>query len=337
MAGRRITHHDIGMARLYRYKGKRKDTWYTVLKDGTYHNLGHDKKEAKRRLLDLTDGVGSAIPGTVGALLASYLEYLKQLVDQGKRSERTLADYKEHARWLLVPFGNMIIAELTTYHCWHYMHEYKARKDSPVRANREISFLQGAYSYAMNKGWAVVNPCEKAERNEESPRDRYVTDAELSGFLALGLDSIGIAAWLAYLTSKAQGQILTLRKESVSLYGIEFSSRKGGADTFVEWTSELANAVRTAFASSKHSEYVVSRSHGRPYSSGRFKSQWQRRMAVWASLGHKRFTFHDLRAKATTDMSSGGRKASELTGHRDERTVSRVYDRRRVRKAPAVR
>jgi integrase len=155
--------------------------------------------------------------------------------------------------------------------------------------------------------------------------------------MALGLDSVGIAAWLAYLTSKAQRQILTLRKDAVSLYGIQFGSRKGGADTFVEWTSELADAVRTAFARSNHSQYLIPTGHGSAYSSGGFRALWHRRMAEWVSRGHEHFTFHDLRAKTVTDLSSQGRKASELTGHRDEKTVARVYDRRRVRKAPAAR
>ena len=45
----------------------------------------------------------------------------------------------------------------------------------------------------------------------------------------------------------------------------------------------------------------------------------------------------ELRAKAVTDMTEAGRKASDLTGHRTEAVVSKVYDRRRIRKAPAAR
>ena len=45
----------------------------------------------------------------------------------------------------------------------------------------------------------------------------------------------------------------------------------------------------------------------------------------------------ELRAKAVTDMTEEGRKASDLTGHRTEAVVSKVYDRRRIRKAPAAR
>ena len=37
------------------------------------------------------------------------------------------------------------------------------------------------------------------------------------------------------------------------------------------------------------------------------------------------------------DTTEAGRKASDLTGHRTESVVSKVYDRRRIRKAPAAR
>jgi len=51
----------------------------------------------------------------------------------------------------------------------------------------------------------------------------------------------------------------------------------------------------------------------------------------------ERFTFHDIRAKAISTLKEEGRVASELTGHRLEATVAKVYDRRRIRKSKAVR
>ena len=51
----------------------------------------------------------------------------------------------------------------------------------------------------------------------------------------------------------------------------------------------------------------------------------------------ERFTFHDGRAKAVTAVIEEGGKASELTGHRLESTVAKVYDRRRKRTSAPVR
>lgn len=57
----------------------------------------------------------------------------------------------------------------------------------------------------------------------------------------------------------------------------------------------------------------------------------------WVEAGNERFTFHDLRAKAVTDVEEQGRDAIDLTGHRQQSTVESVYDRRRIRKARAVK
>lgn len=64
---------------------------------------------------------------------------------------------------------------------------------------------------------------------------------------------------------------------------------------------------------------------------------WKRIMNKWVEAGNEHFTFHDIRAKSTTDMIEDGRKASELTGHLTESITAKVYDRRVVRKAKAVR
>jgi integrase len=60
-------------------------------------------------------------------------------------------------------------------------------------------------------------------------------------------------------------------------------------------------------------------------------------MKDWVAAGNTQFTFHDLRAKAMTDVIEQGGKKSELTGHPSEAIPARVYDRRRRRVANAVR
>jgi integrase len=71
---------------------------------------------------------------------------------------------------------------------------------------------------------------------------------------------------------------------------------------------------------------------GQPYTSDGFRTLWDKAMrkAVEASRpGEKeeptlqRFTFHDLRAKAGSDSEDW-----KLLGHLDQKTHSRVYDRK---------
>jgi integrase len=64
---------------------------------------------------------------------------------------------------------------------------------------------------------------------------------------------------------------------------------------------------------------------------------WNRVQVQWKAAGNERFWFHDLRAKAITDMKEQGRDAKEVSGHKTDAMVNRVYDRRRVRRGPAVK
>jgi len=86
----------------------------------------------------------------------------------------------------------------------------------------------------------------------------------------------------------------------------------------------------------KYISLVHTRSGGR-YTRNGFKKGWQLAIKAWCEAGNERFTFHDLRAKALTDVIEQGRKASELTAHKSEIMPVRVYNRRKVRKSSAVK
>ena len=55
MVGRRKTASPLP-PRLYAYKGKRQDTYYTITVTNERMNLGHDLLTAKRKLLELEEG-----------------------------------------------------------------------------------------------------------------------------------------------------------------------------------------------------------------------------------------------------------------------------------------
>lgn len=328
--------------RLYEYKGKRKATYYTVTADNKYLNLGHDLIAAKRKLLELEEG--RSIAGTIGEMVDDYLKLLERKVASGKRTQRTYDDRETEAANLKRAFGKMRPETLLPKHVFDYLHKYRGR-EAPVRANREITFLQGVFNWARGQGIVRDNPCVGVERNEEIPRTRLVTDAELDGFCAYAEANgeagrrAALAAKLAYLTGKAQAQVLRLSRSQITDEGLLFGERKGGAKTLVQWSSSLRAVVDASLAmpSNITPMFVVHGRDGSPYTRDGFKTIWQKLMVGWAKEGNERFTFHDLRAKAVSDVIEQGRKASELTGHRTETIPSRVYDRRRIRKALAVR
>lgn len=342
MVGRRKHNLEIGMSRLYVYEGKRKNTYYTIDRHNKYINLGHDLREAKKQLLELEGEAPE--PGTIADHLDDLIATRKKLVRIRKLSARTVADNEAEVKHLKDAFGKMRPDAVKSPHIWQYLHKYRGA-ESPVRANREITLLSTMFNGLVGAGLIERNPCVGVERNDETPRDRLVLDSELRSFMKYCWNHgdagkrIALAGYIAYLTGKAQGQILSLTRSQLLREGIAFGKRKRGAATLVLWTKRLRRAVQEAIdmPSATDPIYVIHNQSGQPYTAAGFKALWHRRMGEWTALGHERFTFHDLRAKATTDMEDQGRRSSDLTGHRLESTVKRVYDRRRVRKSLAVK
>lgn len=342
MVGRRKNNLELGMARLYVYEGKRHDTYYTIDRNNKYINLGHDLLEAKRQLLEMEGRAPQR--GTVEDYLEQLMAARLKMVKARKLAQSTWDTNELEVIQLNKAFGKMDPPAVRPKHVWQYLHQTRGA-ENPVRANREIALLSTMYNRLIGAGVVDINPCNGVERNNEESRTRLVTDTEFKAFLKFCTrrsesgKRMALAAYIAYLTGKAQGQILKMTRHQISHEGIAFSARKRGAGTLVEWTARLRKLVRYALAMpcTVSPLYVIHTQSGTPYTSDGFKSNWQRLMNEWVEQGNERFTFHDLRAKAVTDLTEQGRKASDLTGHRQESTVARVYDRRRLRKSKAVK
>ena len=353
MVGRRKKTFPGWQPGLYEYQGKRRNTYYTITTANERINLGHDLVKAKKALLEIEEV--RSFTGTIGELLDDYLQLVKAKVEAGKRSARTYRDNVVEAAQLKKAFGRMPPSSLKTSHVWTYLHKARG-KEAPVRANREIALLSAAFNHAANAGIVERNPCIGAQRNEETPRDRYISDAELLAFVEFAragkhLANDGARKWsdgglrlalgaqLAYLTGKSQSQILSLSRTQLTDEGIEFTKRKRGARTLVTWTPELRRIVNECLDLPRQlpGTYLFCSRAGQPYMASGFKAMWNRLQVAWEAAGNTRFHFHDLRAKAVTDVIEQGRKASELTGHRDEQMPAKTYDRRAVRKSPAVK
>lgn len=356
VTGRRRTTFPGWMPGLYRKVGKRVTTYYTIAQ-GRYVGLGSDLARARGSLVEL-GGDAAAPAGTIAALLDDELERRRDRVKKGKLAPRTLEDNEAEAVNLKARLGRMRPADLRKKHVWDYLHKYRG-KAAPVRANREIALLQSAFSPLVATEVLESNPCVGVERNAEEPRDRKVGRDEFEAFLAFaranghitaeGADwarehqdagaRIANAMELSYLTTKAQGQVLRLTRTRLRDEGIEWPKRKRGAPTVTQWTTRLRECIDRckAMPSTVESVYVVFNREGQPYTSEGFKSLFQKIMRAWAAKGHPRFTFHDAgRAQGITALREAKRDASEVSGHLQDKTIARTYDRRTFRKAPAV-
>jgi hypothetical protein len=350
------------MPGLYRKVGKKVTTYYTITTAGVYMGLGNDLAKARAALTD--DGAPAA-PGSIGEMLDTELKVRKKRLAKGKLAQSTYDGNELEVVQLKKPFGKMRPEDLRKKHVYDYLHTYRGA-DAPVRANREIALLQFVLQPLVATEVLVTNPCVGVKRNEETERERKVDEVELAAFLKFARENGHIvsdapeAKWakehqdaaariangfeLSYLTTKAQGEVLKLTRTRLKAEGIEWPGRKGGAPTLTQWTPKLRQCVANCLAMPAKSDgqdieplYVVFARSGQPYTTAGFKTMVGKLMRAWAKLGNARFTFHDAgRARGITKLREKGRNASEVSGHMQEKTVAKIYDRRTFRKAKAV-
>lgn len=316
--GRKRTHDHHLPSRVYRRSG----TYYYVSADGCWIRLGRTEAELYRRLADILDA-----PPAAG--MATLLDrYAAEVLPT--KAAKTQHEQRAYLALLRRVFGQMEPGAILPRNIARYLDE--RGKVAPVAANREISLLSHVFRKAIRWGIAAINPCTGVERNHETPRDRYVTDAEFAAVYQRAPAHLQILMDLAYLTGQRQQDLLGLRLADLIDDGILFQQRKTGARLCVVWSDALRAVVdRARTRHAVASVWLVATPHGQRYTSGAVQAAWYRLIAecVAAGVVGERFTFHDLRAKARSDGDDKG-----LLGHADPAKMARTYQRTPVRVKP---
>ena len=134
--------------------------------------------------LKLINDKGAA--GTMAAMLDAFMVYREQLVRERRLAARTYEDNLEYLKPLKAVFGPMTPHHVTSRHCTGYLRKRswtpppragvaQAPRRAPVRANKELSLLSSAYTWAMSSDdWPAVttNPCVGVERNPTKAVER---------------------------------------------------------------------------------------------------------------------------------------------------------------------
>jgi integrase len=120
---------------------------------------------------------------------------------------------------ILPALGNRKVAAITHDDC-DQLHSEIAR-DRPVRANRVIEVLRKAMNLAIRWGWRVDNPASGVHRSAEEPRERYLSQEEVSR-LVLALAghperTSAAAIRLMLLTGCRRNEALSARWEEFDL------------------------------------------------------------------------------------------------------------------------
>lgn len=244
----------------------------------------------------------------------------------------TRADYEKSIRSILRqttragdPVGATRITAWTPGSVRMYLD--KRGETSQVRANKELVILHLVFQYAYERDRVKLNPARGVKRFPEAPRQRYVTDEEYAGFLALAgarAPYLVPIMEIAYLCRLRTCEVYDLKRDCITPEGLFAARRKGSKDALTLWTPRLRQAVNAALA--LHSEvasiFLIPGSTNGRMNPGMVTKAWLRAMVDWKAAGQEAFTPHDLKRKGVSDFAGDKLAAS---GHRSA-AMLRVYD-----------
>lgn len=303
---------------------------YYFVKSGKWHPLG---KSYPAALVKYADFMGAApTMQTVKDAVWSYIEHRKP-----KLSPTTVQNYGRSAAHLCEVFGHVALADMTQAMVYRFVSE-----TGNVQANRDKALLSAAFTYARNMGALTgIDPTKGLQhRNEEKPRERYVTDDELTALVAASSPKLATIARFIALTGLRQGDALRVRMADMDDEGIHITTGKTGKRMVILWSPELVEVVDQAKTLWRRfgREWLFEgkprgKLHARPvgpYTPSGLRALWRvaRKRAGLADV-----RLHDLRGKAGSDVATQG-DAQRLLGHADGKVTAKHYRRKPERVNP---
>lgn len=300
-------------------------------------NLGHDKIEAVRKVLDM-NGSGDDT-GTIRRLW----DLFKETATWPRYSPATRKDYEQCSIWLIKVFGDSRASDLDATDVARYLRT--KRKDAPVRANREVALLSNLIGLAIERGEAKHNPCREVRRNEEQPRSEAPDPEEFAAFSTWLASQgnqramVGMAAEYAALAGSRKIEFLDLAWPQIdeaanvirTKRAKQRGKKRGEVIEHIEITQAISELIGRLRAARKGDcLYVFSNRHATHYTQEGFKAMWGKLMneAIEKKVIQHRFTFHDLRAYYVTRHKAERGALPDL--HANPATTARVYDRNRI-------
>lgn len=294
---------------------------YYFVKSGKWHPLA---KEYGASLVQYAALVGTTPQvQTVKDAVWHYIEHRT-----GKLAATTLEGYRYSAANLCAVFGKVALTDMTQAMVYRYISEA-----GTVQANRDKALLSAAFTHARNLGaFSGIDPTKRLQhRNEEKPRDRYVTDDELATLLAKASPKLATIVRLIELTGMRQSDALRIRLEDLTAEGIAYTTGKTGKRLVVLWSPELTEVVEEAKRLWRRFGRVYlfeSKPRGKhagkpigPYTPSGLRALWR---AVRINAGIMDARLHDIRRKAGSDVVTL-EDAQRLLGHADGKVTRRHY------------
>jgi integrase len=317
----------------------RHGSFFYVHPGGKWENLGPDITKAKKRAEHYADPTGTY--GLMSWYLDQFIVDCEQRVSSGGLSQRTADDYRDALAYLKPFFGQMLPTEVGPHHVSSYL-DIGQREGRPVRANRERACLSACMSWMLrnNYGGLTVNPCMRAsgvKRNQETERDRYVTDDEYLAVYANGNRAVRLMMELVYRTlQRPEVDVLAWTPANIATKGpdkvLRFEQSKTGRRIDIALSGRLKEIVMDAVGEAPVlKQPIVHNLQGKAYTydgiSAMLKqAQDKAREKVPVLKDMPSFGFRDLKGKGATDMWLADEPIERiqlLCGHKSKATTEK--------------
>lgn len=283
------------------------------------YTLGKTEAEAWRTWFERTGAAGHDEVRTMHDVFDAFWKHY--VLIQLKPS--TQESYVHHIARLRPVFGHMRPEAIKPSHAYQY--RAKRADVARVAANREVSVLTSALTFAVEQGWIDTNPLRgqisRRGAAAEQPRKRVPTFDELSRFCEINPKLKGYVA-LKLACGLRKGQMLAINlNDHWDGQVLHPPTSKGGTDTRYEGADAVMKMILAGrvpagplFANNKGEHQTITG----------FNSKWQRAMAKFIKSGGTRFNEHDIR-KTVANAADSLLHAQRLLGHRDQRTTATSY------------
>jgi integrase len=267
------------------------------------------------------------VPGSFGQLAAEYLSQHAWAKKRDPLPDERALRYKLLPLWADTP-----LSEIDRRRVVVYLEEVR-EASGPVAANRRHALLSKMWNFGLQRDLVSTNPVVGISKNRETPKDRYLAEAELRKLLpALEGDAAHRVARLILLTGMRPGEVIGMRwcdLEGEDWYNLPAEDAKNGIALRV-YLSEPARAILRAQKSLQKdpaAPHIFYAPNGKPLSSVR-KSLLELRTSTDID-----FTPHDLRRTCATHLGRLGFSdlVPEVLNHKPKGVTS-IYNRYRFDK-----
>ncbi|EBS2232037.1 integrase [Salmonella enterica subsp. enterica serovar Middlesbrough] len=264
--------------------------------------------------------------------LTGLVEEFFKSADFADLADDTRKDYRKYSVKILSVFGKMQPDTVKPEHVRKYLDKRGVR--SKVQANREKSFMSRVYRWGYERGKVKGNPTKGVKQFKENARERYITDEEYNALYSVSPAIVQVAMELAYLCIARQKDVLAMKKSQFSADGILIKQSKTSVAQIKGWTERLSAAIELAktlpIKPGMSSVFVLHQRNGAKYTRDGFDSRWAKARDIartrFPELSFD-FTFHDLKAKGTSDLEGDLYQKMAITGHKNIGQTAR-YDRK---------